>query len=430
MDDPSSQNPVVADDHIGQNVLIMAAAVSGHYEKRKAAVVSGHYEEGKAGESMADKHTPETAVTEEQSGTSASFYGTSTPKKPKDEHIGFLVTVCLLVILFCTLGTLGSPAQPKQQKENLSTDGDDSGAEEVEPIRSLLVDDADCAAPVLQLTQTENAERSEEALKGLLSDSTVCVEVDFYERSIHCTGVIFTGNGYVLAGCGDLREACSVVCLLPDGTTQPAAYLGFDAQTGLGLLKLSRDDCRPCSFARPKSTGTEQVYTLDWPNGSGGASEMLSGTLQSGKTVRMEASCGAPLMRSDGCVIGILTDPGEQGSGTVVSGDALPKLLERILSGNPAAQLWLGFDVGGIPTLLTGYYDYPGTLWIRSVIDSRLQEAGLYTYDILLTVDGESISTWEDYNEALSRHSPGDEIRLTIYRDGEILPVDMVVRGR
>ena len=376
---------------------------------------------------MAEKQKPETAVIEEQPAASASFYGTSTPKKPKSDHIGLLVTASLVVILLCTLGTLGTPSKPQEPTEQLSSEGD-IASEEAAPIRMALPDDADQTAPMLRLQRQAGNEKSEEALQKLLQDSTVQVQVDFYERAEEYSGVIFTKNGYILAGCGDLREAYAISCRMRDGTEQPAAYLGYDEQTGLSLLKVCCEELSCAVFGSAAETAAgETVYSL----GVSEESDLLPGRLQSSGKKELtysgleEVCCGAPLLNAKGSVIGLVT-----GTQKAAASDTLPAVVERILSANPSARLWLGFDVGEIPSLLTGFYDYPGTLWIRALPDARLEQAGLYVFDILLTADDESVNTWEEFNNVLALHQPGDEILLTIYRDGDILPVSIVVRGR
>jgi S1-C subfamily serine protease len=55
--------------------------------------------------------------------------------------------------------------------------------------------------------------------------------------------------------------------------------------------------------------------------------------------------------------------------------------------------------------------------------DSPAAEAGLQENDLILAVDGESVSDVQVFVIAIQSHKPGDEVTLTVYRAGEELTV-------
>ena len=380
---------------------------------------------------MEKRKSSQEAEVAEQPCASASFYGTSTPKKPKNDHVGLIVTACLLIIGISTMSSLGVfQAQRSAETESPVSEaasGDDVFQADLE-IRAAGTDREASALPVLTLQQPGTA-LDEAARRDAVSPSAVQVSADFYERSERSAGVLFTQDGYLLAGCGDLRQAYTITCTRSDGSALPAAFVGFDEQTGLALLKLCGEDFPAARFSSTSGSAADALLWAEdgealWPvslhAGAGG-----TWTVDAGSTA---LDPGAPLIASDGSVAGLIVS--QDGQTRAVPASALPEVLTQILSQNAAAGLWLGFDAAEVPPMLAGYYDYPGTLWVRGIFDERLADAGLYAYDILLTADGESISSWADFNNALAQHLPGECIELTLYRDGKIIKAILPVCGR
>jgi S1-C subfamily serine protease len=60
-----------------------------------------------------------------------------------------------------------------------------------------------------------------------------------------------------------------------------------------------------------------------------------------------------------------------------------------------------------------------GLLVIRVAADSPAEEAGLSTGDIILDVDGEEVSDFDILREAVRAREPGDDLTLTVLREGE-----------
>jgi serine protease Do len=55
-------------------------------------------------------------------------------------------------------------------------------------------------------------------------------------------------------------------------------------------------------------------------------------------------------------------------------------------------------------------------------------EAGIRTGDFLLTADGETLSTSQDLLRIRRQHYLGDQMPVTLWRNGEILEATMVMK--
>ena len=59
--------------------------------------------------------------------------------------------------------------------------------------------------------------------------------------------------------------------------------------------------------------------------------------------------------------------------------------------------------------------------------DSPADKAGLKKGDMIVKVDGNPITKVEEINEIKNVHKKGDTIKFTVYRNGEILEVDIIL---
>jgi S1-C subfamily serine protease len=62
--------------------------------------------------------------------------------------------------------------------------------------------------------------------------------------------------------------------------------------------------------------------------------------------------------------------------------------------------------------------------------DSPAAKAGLLKGDVITAFDGKPVESLKDYSNYLKEHQPGDEVTLTIDRDGEKSEMKLVLAER
>jgi S1-C subfamily serine protease len=167
-----------------------------------------------------------------------------------------------------------------------------------------------------------------------------------------------------------------------------------------------------------------------------------------------QGNSGGPLLNDRGQVIGVNTQiqtggtsVGNVGIGFAVPSNTVKDVLAQLLQTGRVDHAYLG--IGGRPVTgdLAESYNLPveqGVL-VQSVSSgSGAESAGLEggetevvvageTYvlggDIIVAVDGEAVTSIEDLRDAIAKHSPGEKIELTIYRDATRTSV-LVTLGR
>ncbi len=86
---------------------------------------------------------------------------------------------------------------------------------------------------------------------------------------------------------------------------------------------------------------------------------------------------------------------------------------------------------GERPYLGVRYIMRPSGAEIQEVIpDSPAEEAGLQVGDLIREVDGQRVSTVRPLAELLSRYRPGDQVTLTVERDGDELEIEVTLGRR
>jgi len=284
------------------------------------------------------------------------------------------------------------------------------------------------------------------SLRSFIPDDALTAPVLGTERAGH--GVVIAPEGDILT-IGYLVTEAETIWLVDDqGRTCPGYVMGYDQETGFGLVK--------------------PLQSMDWPRLEIGCSEALSvndevvvaghGGLEHAVAARLIAKRefagyweyvldeaiftapahpnwgGAALLDSGGrlCGIGSLLvqtvgSGGETaGANMVVPIDLLKPILEDLKSygrQNKPPRPWMGWLVQdlGEQLVVAGLYD-----------DGPAETAGLAVGDVVVEVNGESLASLADLFRSVWRLGPaGVQVPLTVLRDNSThhLTVETADRG-
>lgn len=290
------------------------------------------------------------------------------------------------------------------------------------------------------------------------------------------TGVILSTAGDILTNYHVINGATSLSVELSDGTTHPATVVGTAPQDDLAVIKVSgvsADKLTPVTLGDSSTLQVgEEVIAIGYPYGldqsvtsgiisglnrDGSASSSNSTT--SGRTltglIQVDAAInpgnsGGPLLNAAGQVIGINTMIESPVEGFTGVGLAIPinhakDLLTQLEGGSTVSRPWLGISGTEIDAALQSEYNLPvssGVLVIDVTAGSPAEKAGLQGStiagsqgqlpngsqgngnqtttigDIITAIDGHAVSAVPDLTSYLNSKQPGDEVTLTIYRNG------------
>ena len=136
---------------------------------------------------------------------------------------------------------------------------------------------------------------------------------------------------------------------------------------------------------------------------------------------------GGALVNTSGQLIGINTaifsrTGGAQGIGFAIPISIALDIMQQLIDHGKVIRGWLGVEgteLTAQAAMSTGNPNIRGALIVEVYIDSPADMAGIRSGDILVGIDGQSVSGIHDLLEKVSLHKPGDTIDLTVYRGTE-----------
>ena len=252
-------------------------------------------------------------------------------------------------------------------------------------------------------------------------------------------GTILT-NEHVVAG------ADAIEVTFADGRTVEAELLGSDASTDVAVLDVDvpADELAPLPLGSSSAVRVgEPVVAIGSPFGLQGSVTAgivsavgrvvrapngfsIAGAIQTDAPVN-SGSSGGPLLTMTGEVVGInaqIESPtgGNVGVGFAVPIDLARRVLDAVLAGETVAHPYLGTRVADA--------DSGGAELTSVEAGGPADDAGLEDGDVVVAVDGAAIRSSDDLVAAVAARSPGDEVVLTVERDGDTRDVEVTLGRR
>ena len=281
---------------------------------------------------------------------------------------------------------------------------------------------------------------------------TVVAAVDKY-GSIG-TGVIMSEDGYILTNAHVISGGKSCWVALSNGITYDAKLVGYDENEDLAVLKaVDAEDLIPAEFGDSELTSVgDRVYAIGNPLGLELRSTFTDGIVSAidrdikvdGRMVNViqtnaalnNGNSGGPLINEYGQIIGINTlKMGNSGNETEASveglGFALPTgNIVFVVNDILTTGSFHGYPLMGV-TIVEGTSadDIPIVGVIEVTEGSGAADAGIEPGDVILAADGQDVYTTADLMHVRRDHTVGDEIVLTIWRDGETFDVAVTLHS-
>ena len=287
-------------------------------------------------------------------------------------------------------------------------------------------------------------------------DATFDVTVSYWgapqtvEQSGSGSGVILTEDGYIATCAHVVDGAKSITVTLNDDVSYPAEIVGTDARNDVAIIHIDADGLVPATLGDSDMlTVGEDVIAIGNPLGE------LRGTATGGivsavrRSVNVEGSqmeliqtdaaispgnSGGGLFNSSGKLIGIVnakvSSSSAEGLGFAIPVNSVVNEINDLLHyGYVTGRAYLGVWTQNVSLGGYGYYSYGGTRCVQITevqAGSAADEAGLRAGDLILAVDGRTISTNDDLSDAIASYNAGEEAVLTVRRDGSRIECTVV----
>ena len=277
------------------------------------------------------------------------------------------------------------------------------------------------------------------------------------------TGFVWDDDGHVITNAHVVRGAEAVEVVMSDQTTYEAEWVGGSASHDLAVLRIEA----PSAALRPVTIGAsdrlrvgQRVYAIGNPFGLsatlttgivsalGRRIEGLDGTpiedvIQTDAAINTGNS-GGPLLDSAGRLIGVNTQIASPSGASAGVGFAVPvntvsRVVPQIIDTGEYTPPRLGIRMDGrgyLSRFVLGRLRASGVLVVGTERGGGAAAAGLrgtelsrngrqvtQVGDVIQAVDGERIRSQGELRAVLDRYSPGDDVTVTILRDGDTLDV-------
>ncbi|MDO8241197.1 MAG: S1C family serine protease [Candidatus Moranbacteria bacterium] len=274
------------------------------------------------------------------------------------------------------------------------------------------------------------------------------------------TGVIVTGDGMILTYASAINLADSKYQVMTyDGAVYEASLLGVDSYSNLAFLKVNANNLSAASFADSNSIKAgEKVITIANSFGSYAnryaaglisdfnpeynlaglaisSSEKLEGVYEADFNFQ-KYFIGGPAVDYSGQIVGMAGVVEKNGASSffLIPSNKVKLVIERAIRKELEANPVLGayyiplsktYALENNLSVETGalIYSASGQQGLAVIANSPAQKAGLKLNDIITAVGEQKITLEKSFSDLLYQHKKGEQIELTVLRDGQEMKV-------
>lgn len=277
------------------------------------------------------------------------------------------------------------------------------------------------------------------------------------------SGIIISEEGYILTNNHivnstdssyyyQVSKANSVtVYLYNDNTPYNAEIIGTDEETDLAIIKINKEGLTPVELGNSDMVSVGE-FVLAVGNPLGLQSSVTSGIIsavnrevvttggvkysliQTDAAINSGNSGGA-LVNAEGKVIGIntlkLSGAGIEGVGFAIPINKTIDIYTQLIENGKVLRPYIGIEGTDLDEKIANRYNLPVGIYINSIQKfSAAEIAELKVGDVIVKVDGESIKTMDELNAMKNKKNIGDEMTLTVYRNGENIYIKLILKEK
>ncbi len=274
--------------------------------------------------------------------------------------------------------------------------------------------------------------------------------IEGYEYS-YGTGVVFTSDGYIITNTHVLEGCDAAVVKFSDGTEYDAYLVGSDDASDIAVLYIEGEDLPYAEFGDSDALRVgDQAIAIGNPLGETYSGTMTNGIISAinrnitynGHTMTLlqtnaalnEGNSGGPLINAYGQVIGITNMKimstyysTVEGIGFAIPSSVVKEVADQLIEyGVVLGEPTIGIVAGSVSAEAMELYGLPEGIYVSEVSEgSDALEKGLQVGDVIIAVNGETVTSVADVNLIKEGYEVGDTITLTVYRDGETFDLEI-----
>lgn len=263
------------------------------------------------------------------------------------------------------------------------------------------------------------------------------------------TGFVISDDGYIVTNAHVIDGYLSVMIVDSDLNEYEAEVIGSDTQTDIAVLRVDPEqyDLVPVEFGISSDLrigevaiaignplgfelyGTITTGVISGLNREVTISDNTMTLMQTSASIN-NGNSGGPLIDAYGRVIGITsakinTIYGESLGFAIPIDEAIPIVQNLIQYGYVIGRPSIGISAQDVTSLISLYYRLPQGVYVIDVTSgSGADDAGIIPGDVIIGIEGESITSMSELNNIKNKYKVGDTITLTIYRSADGVPLN------
>ena len=265
----------------------------------------------------------------------------------------------------------------------------------------------------------------------------------------------YTLYGYIVTNYHVVQGADKVQVTLNDKREFDATIAGLDPSTDLALLKIEADNLSPIEIGNSDDLKVgEWVLAVGNPfnltstvtagivSAKGRNINILSGDMKIESFIQTDAAVnpgnsGGALVNLNGELVGINSAIASQTGSFAGYAFAIPvSIMTKIVSDLKVYGAVQRALLGIVITDITDEFAkannvnrLDGVYVVEVGNNGGAKEAGMQNGDVIIAVDNASVKSVAEIQDRLTRFSPGDEVKVTVDRHGEILTFSVRLHG-
>ncbi|MGJ8694953.1 MAG: S1C family serine protease [Verrucomicrobiaceae bacterium] len=300
------------------------------------------------------------------------------------------------------------------------------------------------AAP--RITSLSDLQAIEEKMQKVVLEATpATVSLVSPKIGASGSGVIVSPDGLILTAAHVVDGSREMTVIFPDGREERAKVLGANYSRDAAMAQMV--GAGPWPFvgigdSAPLTTG-DLVVAMGHPKGYDPTRRppvRFGRVMTKGRTGFITTDCtvvggdsGGPLFDLEGKVIGIHShiNAHERAVNNHAGITGFKKSWAKMLRGDSWGRLGGGFDAANSPAIGVMLDARSGKLDVESVTPGSPGEvAGLRGGDVIVSLNHEEVKNLKDLGEVLIDFAPGDQVSLSVKRDGVMVDLSLKLTSR
>jgi serine protease Do len=267
------------------------------------------------------------------------------------------------------------------------------------------------------------------------------------------SGVIVNKNGYILTNNHVIDSATQITVDLPDKRHFTAKVVGADPQSDLAVLKIDATDLPVLTLGNSKNLevgdyvlaigdpmGVGETVTMGIVSASGRTNVGVEGATGYENFIQTDAAInpgnsGGALINARGELVGINTaiassSGGNEGIGFAIPIDMARGVMTQLIEHGKVTRGYLGIGIEQMTPALAkqfGLANSDGTIVTEVTDGSPAAKAGLQRGDVILAINGETISDFSQFRLHIADAAPNSTIHLKIMRNSKVMEVPVTI---